>query len=64
MNNKETYKYQREWQKENYKRLSINIPKAWETPIKARAKQLEKSTNEYVKNLIEKDLTDYYKNLK
>lgn len=64
MNTKDIYKYQREWQKENYKRLSINIPKAWEIPIKARAKQLGKSTNEYIKNLIEKDITEYYTNLK
>ena len=63
MDIKETYKYQREWQKENYKSISINVPKSWEIPIKARAKMLNKSTNEYIRDMIEQDIAQYYKNL-
>lgn len=61
MDIKETYKYQREWQKENYKRIPVNVPKTWDEPIKERADSMGKSKNEYIKYLINEDMSKNYK---
>lgn len=61
MDIKDTYKYQREWQKENYKRIPVNVPRTWDEPAKERAKSIGKSTNEYIRDLIDEDMKQNYK---
>ena len=54
MNNKQ--KYDQEYIKNHYYRPSITIKKQYEDLIKDRAKDLDKSVNEYIVDLILEDL--------
>lgn len=54
MNNKQ--KYDNEYCKSHYYQTLVRIKKEYEALIKDRAKDLEKSVNEYIVNLIMEDL--------
>ena len=45
------------WNKENYDRLNIVVPKGMRETIKARADELGKSVNAYVIGLISADIS-------
>ena len=49
-------KYKNAFQKENYDRLIINVPKGQKERIKAHAANKGKSINSYVVELIKKDM--------
>ena len=49
------------WIKENKWRLQVLLPKEYQTPVKARAKQLtDGSVTEYIRQLIENDLKSHF----
>lgn len=54
MNNKQ--KYDRKYHEEHYKRISLVVKKEYGDIIKDRAKDLGKSVNEYIVDLIMIDL--------
>lgn len=54
MNNKQ--KYDNEYHKKHYKRISIVVKKEYDDLIKDRATDLKKSVNSYIVDLIMKDL--------
>lgn len=57
--NKKEYDYN--YAKEKYYRIPVNVPKSWETPIKARAKECANgSVSAYIKGLIEQDIKDRF----
>lgn len=55
-------KYIQNYVKENYKRVALEYPKCWDEPVKERAKAMGKSKNEYIKYLINEDMSKNYKN--
>ena len=54
-------KYIQDYVKENYKRVALQYPKSWDEPVKERAKSIGKSTNEYIRDLIDEDMKQNYK---
>lgn len=48
--------YRNRYNKENYDRIGIMLPKGRKEEVKKKAKILEKSVNEYINCLIAKDL--------
>lgn len=55
--------YANNYAKENYYRIPVNVPKTWEIPIKARAKECANgSVSAYIKGLIEKDIKARFTN--
>lgn len=54
-------KYIQDYVKENYKRVALQYPKNWDEPVKERAKSIGKSTNEYIRDLIDEDMKQNYK---
>lgn len=55
--------YANNYAKENYYRIPVNVPKAWEIPIKARAKEYANgSISAYIKRLIEEDIKSRFTN--
>jgi hypothetical protein len=44
------------WNRENYDRIEIFVPKGKKVQIKAQAESLGKSTNAYIVDLIEEDM--------
>ena len=54
MNNKQ--KYNTEYNREHYAKITINIKKDYKDIIKDRATDLKKSVNSYIIDLIMKDL--------
>lgn len=54
MNNKQ--KYDMEYRKNNYKQFTISVKKEYGDIIKDRAKDLDKSVNQYIVDLIMDDL--------
>lgn len=54
-------KYIHNYVKENYKRVALEYPKCWDEPVKERAKSIGKSKNEYIKYLINEDMSKNYK---
>ena len=54
MNNKQ--KYNTEYNREHYAKITINIKKDYKDIIKDRATDLKKSVNSYIVDLIMKDL--------
>lgn len=55
MNNKQK-QYKNEWEKANYDKVLLRLKKPYKDIIKDRAKDLEKSVNEYIVDLIMEDL--------
>lgn len=55
-------KYIQNYVKENYKRVALEYPKCWDEPVKERAKAMGKRKNEYIKYLINEDMSKNYKN--
>ena len=60
MGNKEfnQIKYQNEYNKQKYDKLSILLPKGKRDRVKARAKGLGKSVNGYINDMIDRDMED------
>lgn len=49
-------KYKNDFQKEKYDRIIVNVPKGQKATIQAHAKELGKSVNAYVVELINADI--------
>ena len=54
-------KYIQDYVKENYKRVALQYTKNCDEPVKERAKSIGKSTNEYIRDLIDEDMKQNYK---
>ena len=48
--------YQNDYIKEKYDRINLTVPKGRKVEIKKKAEAAGKSVNEYINDLIEKDL--------
>lgn len=50
------FKYQNEYNKEKYDRLTLVMPKGKKDKVKQRAVELNKSVNSYINDVLDKDI--------
>lgn len=50
------FKYQNEYNKEKYDRLTLVMPKGKKDKVKQHADELNKSMNSYINDVIDKDM--------